>query len=459
MSDNKNDGKGFAGLDSMVSDVTDDVRNVISKLPQPSQEPPRAPPPSPPPVQSEPVQPQPAPPLSRPAPIGSGKQPSGGKNWLVWGGIILFLIWVFGKTGKSNNNTSYSPPPSSSPSSSYAPAPAPVPAPAPAVVSSAGEKPPVGNGLSFNREQIRYCLTEKYRVSAIESIVDNTRSGEVAAYNAMVDDYNSRCSHFRYRRGMLESVRSEVDARANEIRKAAQSAWVRQVLGISSSATPAAGASKQRASVETAPPPVAQTFAAAPSLPASQPSSVSSAQDLTTAERESLEAACSQDKYLNGPAAYNQCIRNQFALLSRGNRRPNLSALSTAERESIEAACSQDKYLNGPAAYNQCLVNQLAAVNGQSGRPNLSGLNTAERESIEAACSQDKYLNGPAAYNSCLNRQLAALSKSGSRPSLAGLSSNDRNAVEMACSQDKYLNGPAAYNSCVSRELASMRSR
>ncbi|MCM8627088.1 hypothetical protein [Accumulibacter sp.] len=412
MSDNKNDGKGFAGLDSMVSDVTDDVRNVISKLPQPRQEPPRAPPPSPLPVQSEPVQPQPAPPLSRPAPIASGKQPSGGKNWLVWGGIILFLIWVFGNSGKSNNNTSYSPPPSSSSSSSYAPAPAPVPAPAPAVVSSAGEKPPVGNGLSFNREQIRYCLTEKYRVSAIESIVDNTRSGEVAAYNAMVDDYNSRCSHFRYRRGMLESVRSEVDARANEIRKAAQSAWIRQVLGIRSSATPAAGASKQRASVETAPPPVAQTVAAAPSLPASQPSSVSSAQNLTTAERESLEAAC-----------------------------------------------SQDKYLNGPAAYNQCLVNQLAAVNGQSGRPNLSGLNTAEHESIEAACSQDKYLNGPAAYNSCLNRQLAALSKSGSRPSLAGLSSNDRNAVEMACSQDKYLNGPAAYNSCMSRELASMRSR
>lgn len=454
MSDRKNDGKGFAGLDSLVSDVSDDVRNVSSKPAQPRQETPRTTPPSLPPVQSEPVQPQPTP-QSRPTPIASGKQPSGGKNWLVWGGIILFLIWVFGNSGKSNNNTSNSPSPSYS--SSPAPDPAPAAAPAPAVVSSNGEKPPVGNGLSFNREQIRYCLTEKYRVSAIESIVDNTRSNEVAAYNAMVDDYNSRCSHFRYRRGMLEGVRSEVDARADDIRNAAQSAWVRQVLGISSLAAPSSGANAQQAVVQPSPPPLANSVAAAPLAPSTPQSSASSVQDLTSAERESLEAACSQDKYLNGPAAYNRCITNQIALLSRGNRRPNLSALSSAERESIEAACSQDKYLNGPAAYNQCLTNQLAAVNRQSGRPNLSDLNSAEHESIEAACSQDKYLNGPAAYNSCLNRQLAALSQSGSRPSLAGLSSNDRNSIELACSQDKYLNGPAAYNSCVSRQL--MRSR
>ena len=152
MSDRKNDGKGFAGLDSLVSDVSDDVRNVSSKPAQPRQETPRTTPPSPPSVQSEPVQPQPTP-QSRPTPIASGKQPSGGKNWLVWGGIILFLIWVFGNSGKSNNDTSYSPSPSYS--SSPAPAPAPAAASAPAVVSSNGEKPPVGNGLSFNREQIR----------------------------------------------------------------------------------------------------------------------------------------------------------------------------------------------------------------------------------------------------------------------------------------------------------------
>ena len=229
MSDNKNDGKGFAGLDSMVSDVSDNVRPVSPKPAQPQQEPPRQPPPGPPPVQAAPVQPQ-STPQSRPAPIVSGKQPSGGKNWLLWGGIIIFLIWVFGNSGKSNNNSSYSPAQSYSPPTSSAPGQA--SEPTPIAVFSDGEKPPIGSGLSFNREQIRYCLTENHRVSAIESIIDNTRSNEVDAYNAMVDDYNNRCSHFRYRRGILEGVKTEVDARADEIRRAAQSSWVRKTIGL-----------------------------------------------------------------------------------------------------------------------------------------------------------------------------------------------------------------------------------
>jgi len=36
-----------------------------------------------------------------------------------------------------------------------------------------------------------------------------------------------------------------------------------------------------------------------------------------------------------------------------------LSDLNAAEKQSIEAVCSTDKYRNGPAAYNQCLNLQL----------------------------------------------------------------------------------------------------
>jgi hypothetical protein len=39
-----------------------------------------------------------------------------------------------------------------------------------------------------------------------------------------------------------------------------------------------------------------------------------------------------------------------------------LSRLSTADRSSIESACSTDKYVNGPAAYNRCLSQQLARL-------------------------------------------------------------------------------------------------
>ncbi len=91
---------------------------------------------------------------------------------------------------------------------------------------------------------------------------------------------------------------------------------------------------------------------------------------------------------------------------------PNTSNLSNSEIQSIESACSNDKYLNGPAAYNQCLTNQLKQyANAGSKRPSLSGLSNSEIQSIESACSNDKYLNGPAAYNQCLTNQLNQLSK------------------------------------------------
>lgn len=34
----------------------------------------------------------------------------------------------------------------------------------------------------------------------------------VDAFNAEVNDYNARCSNFRYRSGTLEGIRSEVEA-------------------------------------------------------------------------------------------------------------------------------------------------------------------------------------------------------------------------------------------------------
>src|SRR3546814_6879532 len=95
---------------------------------------------------------------------------------------------------------------------------------------------------------------------------------------------------------------------------------------------------------------------------------------LSAAESASLEAACSTDKYVNGPAAYRACVERQKAALAAGVRRPNLSVLSSAEQQSIEAACSTDKYVNGPAAYNECLANQLAAMRSEEHTSELQSL-------------------------------------------------------------------------------------
>src|SRR3546814_18547407 len=93
----------------------------------------------------------------------------------------------------------------------------------------------------------------------------------------------------------------------------------------------------------------------------------------------------------------------------QGARRPDLSRPSSPERPSIEAACSTDKYVNGPAAYNRCLNNQLVALERQGGRPDLSRLSTKERNYIEAACSTDQYVNGRAAHTRSLSQHLPRL--------------------------------------------------
>src|SRR5439155_881034 len=89
-----------------------------------------------------------------------------------------------------------------------------------------------------------------------------------------------------------------------------------------------------------------------------------------------------------------------------------LLSLSDPEQQSIEAACSSAKYVDGPAAYNRCLQNQLDSLATAPRRPDLSGLNSYELQSIEAACSSAKYVDGPAAYNRCLVRQLQLLKSS-----------------------------------------------
>ena len=109
-----------------------------------------------------------------------------------------------------------------------------------------------------------------------------------------------------------------------------------------------------------------------------------------------------------GAAVRNLSLAPRNASMAVTSGRPDVSGLSAPEQQSIEAACSHAKYLEGPAAYNACLQGQLARL-GTTKRPDISALSGAEQQSIESACSQAKYLQGPAAYDSCLARQLELL--------------------------------------------------
>ena len=83
---------------------------------------------------------------------------------------------------------------------------------------------------------------------------------------------------------------------------------------------------------------------------------------LTSSERQSIEAACSHAKYIEGPAAYDRCLLRQFEVWTVGPKEPDLSSLTSSERQSIQAACSHAKYIEGPLGYDRCLIQQLEAL-------------------------------------------------------------------------------------------------
>lgn len=116
--------------------------------------------------------------------------------WWILG--IVFVIWVVsqgdsskhtsGNTSSYNNSSTYN------------------------YNTNAEEKPSVGSNLAHTKAEIRYCLSEEIRLNAIESNINKYDDSEIAAYNAAIADYNSRCSSYRYRSGDLESVRRQVEA-------------------------------------------------------------------------------------------------------------------------------------------------------------------------------------------------------------------------------------------------------
>ena len=205
-----NNKKGFAGLESMVSNV--EIPTPPAPLPKsvPQAEPEKEAPAEPQIYQSKP-----------PSPSAAGSS----KWWAI--GFVIFVIFIIANssgTKSSSTVPSYEATPApevdSAPSHDLtpplevAPAPSYDPAPSddsPASSSSQEEVPPIGNGLAFSRNQIRYCVSEKIRIEAWGGKVNKYSESSVDAFNLAVNDYNARCSNFRYRSGMLESVRSEVE--------------------------------------------------------------------------------------------------------------------------------------------------------------------------------------------------------------------------------------------------------
>jgi peptidoglycan hydrolase-like protein with peptidoglycan-binding domain len=70
-------------------------------------------------------------------------------------------------------------------------------------------------------------VAEDIRMDGAKSAVDNSNNSDVDRFNAMVADYNSRCSSFRYRRGSLESVRRDIEPYRSQLQAEGRSRFAR----------------------------------------------------------------------------------------------------------------------------------------------------------------------------------------------------------------------------------------
>jgi hypothetical protein len=71
--------------------------------------------------------------------------------------------------------------------------------------------PPVGKGQRFSREYVRYCHFQEERLRVVKQQVRGPE--DIRAYNALANDYNSRCADFFYQDEDLRLVKEEVTAK------------------------------------------------------------------------------------------------------------------------------------------------------------------------------------------------------------------------------------------------------
>lgn len=137
-------------------------------------------------------------------------------TWAFYTTIVVLVGWFL--IEDSNDK-----PPSSS---TYQPSTTNVATPTPSLSASVETRPPVGQGLTFNRAQIRYCVFQGQRLDAVRTLT--TTNYQTNRFNALIDDFNSRCSNYRYRSGALSAVQREARENAADLRADARgivSSW------------------------------------------------------------------------------------------------------------------------------------------------------------------------------------------------------------------------------------------
>jgi tetratricopeptide (TPR) repeat protein len=150
----------------------------------------------------------------------AAKRKASARVMWFWGVVVvgggLWAILANGGSNSGSQTTQYRPPPSYSNTQTWpqTPAPSQTTAPPPQRTESfdTGETmPTVGSGLALTRANIRYCAFQRVRIEAARPLIQAGVHGQ--RFSAAVDDYNSRCSDYRYRQSDKDAVDAELIGR------------------------------------------------------------------------------------------------------------------------------------------------------------------------------------------------------------------------------------------------------
>ena len=190
----KGEGKGFAGLSSLVSDV-----DTTPPAPAPKKEPAAAASGAGRPA-LQPAQPQPSQRQTYQEPLQLPSSSSSGGKWVLGIAAVMGVLWLIGQSDK--NTTSPAPaysPPAQTATPSYSPPPAEPQAPSHLQESM----PPVGQNQVLSTAQIRYCLAEDIRLESAKSTIDNYIESDVDRFKALqkelpaaLEDYRKATGHY-----------------------------------------------------------------------------------------------------------------------------------------------------------------------------------------------------------------------------------------------------------------------
>jgi hypothetical protein len=162
-----------------------------------------------------------APAVSQPQPWTArpGQAPAKSDGAWVRAAVILSIIGVIIVAVIANSNAT-----PTSPGTTFSAAPSATPAADASAVPAAANTAPPQDTLTETRpdpqdstlldaNQIAYCLAEDARMSGAQRAADLRIHSDVATFNTAVQDYNSRCGHYRYAPADLERAKAYVEAR------------------------------------------------------------------------------------------------------------------------------------------------------------------------------------------------------------------------------------------------------